>query len=98
MSKALHKHPWELGIENMSSLLLAWYKSNIDKDAYEQAEEHIAIAEYLASFSNPRAVEQVQKARKTPRKEVDEGMLRTLRAISGKHLSDDQIKKNLSQK
>lgn len=82
----------------MSPLLLAWYKSNIDKDTEERAENDIAIAEYLASFSNPKAVEQVQQARKKPKGQIDEGMLRTLRAISGKHLSDEQIKKNLSQK
>jgi enoyl-CoA hydratase/carnithine racemase len=98
MSKALHKHPWELGIESMSPLLLAWYKANIDKDEHDRVEEHIAIAEYLASFSNPKAVEQIRGARKKPQNEISEGMLRTLRAISGKHLTDEQIKKSISQK
>lgn len=82
----------------MSPLLLAWYRSNIDRDAKEQADDYIAIAEYLASFSNPRAVEQVQSARRRPKEEINEGMLRTLRAISGKHLTDEQIKKNITQK
>jgi hypothetical protein len=82
----------------MSPLLLAWYRSNIDKDAKEQADDYIAIAEYLASFSNPKAVEQVRSARKKPPNEISEGMLRTLRAISGKHLTDEQIKKSISQK
>jgi hypothetical protein len=82
----------------MSPLLLAWYKSNIEKDAAEQSEQNIAIAEYLASFTNPRGVEQVRSSRAKSKRVTDDSMLKTLRAISGKHLTDEQIRKNLAQK
>lgn len=82
----------------MSPLLLAWYKSNIEKDSQEEVENNIAIVEYLASFSNPKAVEHARSARRKPQGTIDAGMLRTLKAISGKHLTDDQIKKSLLQK
>ena len=82
----------------MSPLLLAWYKSNLEKDAQEQSEQNIAIAEYLASFINPRGVEQVRSSRANSKRVTDESMIKTLRAISSKHLTDEQILKNLTQK
>ena len=82
----------------MSPLLIAWYRSNIEKDAQEQSENNIAIAEYLASFINPRGVEQVRTARANSKRVTDESMVKTLRAISGGHLTEEQIRKNLEQK
>jgi len=82
----------------MSQLQLAWYRSNIEKDAQEQSEQNIAIAEYLASFTNPRGVEQVRTARANSKRVNDEAMVKTLRAISGGHLTEEQIRKNLEQK
>ena len=82
----------------MSQLQLAWYRSNIEKDAQEQSEQNIAIAEYLASFINPRGVEQVLTARANSKRVNDEAMVKTLRAISGGHLTEEQIRKNLEQK
>ena len=82
----------------MSPLLIAWYRSNIEKDAQEQTENNIAIAEYLASFINPRGVEQVRTTRANSKRVTDESMVKTLRAISGGHLTEAQIRKNLEQK
>ena len=81
----------------MSPLLLAWYVSNIEKDEAEQTEKNIAIAEYLAGFINPKAVEQVRRARENTKRVNDEAMIKTLKAISGGRMTEDRIKKNIQR-
>jgi hypothetical protein len=81
----------------MSPLLIAWYKSQLDKDEQEYYDRNIAIAEYLASFINPRAVEMLQANRKRSDPGNQEALIKTLKTISGKHLTEEQIRKNLAQ-
>lgn len=81
----------------MSSLLIAWYKSNIEKDEQEAYEQNIAISEYLASFINPHAVEALRNRRDKEKSSNQEDFLRTLRTISGEHLTEEQIRKNLEK-
>jgi len=81
----------------MSPLLIAWYKSQIEKDEQEGYDKNIAIVEYLASFINPRAVEMLQADRRRSKPSNQEALVKTLKTISGKHLTEEQIRKNLAQ-
>jgi hypothetical protein len=77
----------------MDSLHMLWYKSQIEKDREEQRAEHIAIAEYLAGFLNPKAVAHVRNARENTKKVTDESLIKSLQRISG--LSREKVLNNI---
>jgi len=81
----------------MSPLLIAWYRSQLEKDEQEDHDRNIAIVEYLASFINPRGVEELRANRRRAEPANKEALIKTLKAISGKHLTEEQIRKNIAQ-
>lgn len=77
--------PWDAEVNSLSSLQLSWIRNQIQADRVEEFEEKISMLEYLASFINPRAVQQLKEAKSKTKKVSDPDLIKVLSSLSGQN-------------
>lgn len=75
--------PWEEGITNLTDMQAAWIFAQTEADRKEEFEEKLALAEYIASFINPGAVQKARELRNNKQRFSEKDLVDALATISG---------------
>jgi len=77
--------PHDDELNSLSYSSLTWMATMIRKDEEEKFEKDLSLIEYLASFTNPEAVQEIRRSRELDVKSGDtDALKKVLEAISGR--------------
>lgn len=68
----------------MTAPEMAWMQAMVIKDDMDDYQEKIEFIEYLASFSNPEAVQKIRQERTNSTRMSDDMLQQTLSEITGR--------------
>lgn len=63
---------------------MAWMGAMVAEEEEREFKQTLDFADYIASFINPKGVEQVRMARETTRRVSDDNFMKSIERLSGR--------------